>query len=325
MKMKDKLMVVYSDLYLGWILGLGDGSHPTNPIRAKLATEMLKDQFGSDLVVVDPVDSATANSDDKALRATHDESYIARVRAGESNEWTGTKPELGVVAEAMFRGTIRAVEAILAGVKVVFNPQGAKHHAKYSSSSGFCVYNDMTYAALALKQAGLRPLYIDWDIHAGDGVAEMLTGTGIPRISIHGAYGFPSGYKFMGQVGELHDESDDCYNFTVDSFDGDEEFMDCIDKAREIIERYQPDVILLAAGADGHTGLSNLSTTNTYTAEGFKYAAEMVAEMALKYSDGRVLIGGAGGYQPFKETPETWALVVGTIYNKVRKEVVAND
>lgn len=324
MNYQNRLVVVYSDQYLGWMLGLGDGAHPTNPVRAKLATELLAAQFGDDLVVVDPVDSAKTEADELALRATHDQNYIETVRAGKSGEWTGTKPELGQIAEVMFRGTIRAVEAILNGVKVVFNPQGAKHHAKQNGSSGFCVYNDMAYAAVALKQAGLKPLYIDWDIHAGDGVAEMLTGTGIPRISIHGAYGFPGTYKFMGKVGELHDEADDCYNFTVDSFDGDEEFMQCIDRAKEIIERYQPDVILLAAGADGHTGLSNLGTTNNYTAEGFKYAAEMVAEMALKYSQGRVLIGGAGGYQPYKETPETWALVVGTIFNRVREEVVAN-
>jgi acetoin utilization protein AcuC len=101
--------------------------------------------------------------------------------------------------------------------------------------------------------------------------------------------------------------------------------MECIDKAREIIEAYKPDVILLAAGADGHTGLDNLSGTNTYTAVGFTYAAEMVAEMAIKHADGRVLIGGAGGYQPYKETPETWALVVGTIFDRVREGVLAND
>jgi acetoin utilization deacetylase AcuC-like enzyme len=43
----------------------------------------------------------------------------------------------------------------------------------------------------------------------------------------------------------------------------------------------------------------------------------MVSDMAIKHSEGRVLIGGAGGYQPEKETPETWALVVETIYNEV--------
>ena len=325
MKKLQKLMVIYSDLYLKWLLGDGDGSHPTNPVRAKLATEMLIEKHGEDVVVVDPTDPAKEDSDIAALRATHDEGYVNEVLAGRSGEWTGTKPELGKTALAMFTGTIRAVEAILAGVKVVFNPQGAKHHAKYDSSSGFCVFNDMTYAALALQAAGLRPLYLDWDIHAGDGVAEMLTGTGIPRISIHGGRGFPYDRRYQVPFGECHDEADLCYNFNVGAFDGDDIFIECIDKAREIIEAYKPDVILLAAGADGHVGLDNLSGTNAYTAEGFQYAAEMVAEMAIKYADGRVLIGGAGGYQPFKETPETWALVVGTIFDRVREEVLVND
>jgi hypothetical protein len=39
--------------------------------------------------------------------------------------------------------------------------------------------------------------------------------------------------------------------------------------------------------------------------------------MANKHSQGRVIIGGAGGYQPLKETPETWALVVETIYKGI--------
>jgi acetoin utilization protein AcuC len=325
MKTLQKLKVIYTDLYLKWQLGDGDGSHPTNPVRAELATQMLTEKYGEDVVVVDPIDPAKEGSDMDALRETHDEKFIEEVLAGRSGEWTGTKPELGQTALAMFKGTIRAVEAILSGVKVVFNPQGAKHHAKYDRSSGFCVFNDMTYAALALQAKGLRPLYIDWDIHAGDGVAEMLSGTGIPRISIHGGNNFPYDRRYQVPFGECHDEADHCYNFNVGSFDGDEVFMECIDKAREIIEAYKPDVILLAAGADGHTGLDNLSGTNTYTAVGFTYAAEMVAEMAIKHADGRVLIGGAGGYQPYKETPETWALVVGTIFDRVREGVLAND
>jgi acetoin utilization protein AcuC len=255
--------------------------------------------LGSKAVIVDPVDEAKEASDMKALEATHDSGFIKSVLAGVCGQWSGTK-------------------LILAGAaKVVFNPQGAKHHAKYSSASGFCVFNDMAYAAIALKKAGLKVLYLDWDIHAGDGVAEMLEGSGIPRISIHNGSIFPSGYKFQTTFGAIHDEADHCYNFCVRSGDGDEVFMDAIDRAKEIIDEYQPDVILLAAGADGHTGPNSIGVDNNYTAKGFKYAAEMVAEMAIKHSEGRVLIGGAGGYQPEKETPETWALVVETIYNEV--------
>ena len=314
----NQLAIVYSDLYLNWLLGPGDGSHPTNPIRAKKALKLLVEALGSKAVIVDPVDDSKEASDMKALEATHDSAFIKSVLEGNCGQWSGTKPIMGQTAYVMFKGTIRAVELILAGAaKVVFNPQGAKHHAKYSSASGFCVFNDMAYAAMALKASGLKVLYLDWDIHAGDGVAEMLEGSGIPRISIHNGSIFPSSYKFQTTFGAIHDEADHCYNFCVRSGDGDDVFMDAIDRAQEIIDAYQPDVILLAAGADGHTGPNSIGVDNNYTSKGFKYAAEMVAEMAIKHSEGRVLIGGAGGYQPEKETPETWALVVDTIYNKV--------
>jgi len=312
------LAIVYSDLYLNWLLGAGDGSHPTNPIRAKLATELLQASLGDKVAIVDPIDPTKEAFDQAALEATHDANYIQRVTSGLSGEWTGTKPLMGETANTMFKGTVRAVELILAGsAKVVFNPQGAKHHAKYSSSSGFCVYNDMAYAALALKAAGLKVLYLDWDIHAGDGVAHMLRGRGVPCISIHNGRIYPNDPLLNSSEFEYHHLDELIYNFNVKSGDGDEVFMNAIDKAREIIDAYAPDVILLAAGADGHTGANLIGVDSNYTEVGFKYAAEMVAEMAIKHSEGRVLIGGAGGYQPDKETPQTWALVVGTIYNKV--------
>lgn len=315
---KNQLAIVYSDLYLNWLLGPGDGSHPTNPIRAKNALRLLIEALGSKAVIVDPVDESKEAYDMKALEATHDSAFIKSVLAGDCGQWVGTKPIMGQTAYVMFKGTIRAVELILAGAaKVVFNPQGAKHHAKYSSASGFCVFNDMAYAAMALKEAGLKVLYLDWDIHAGDGVAHMLRGKGVPCISIHNGGIYPSDPLLNSTEFEYHRIEELIYNFNVKSGDGDDVFMDAIDRAKEIIDAYAPDVILLAAGADGHTGASRLFTDNNYTAKGFKYAAEMVAEMAIKHSEGRVLIGGAGGYQPEKETPETWALVVETIYNEV--------
>lgn len=312
------LGIVYSDLYLNWLLGAGDGTHPTNPVRAKLATQLLKDALGNKVLILDPIDPSKEDSDQAALEATHDAEYIKGVVSGLSSEWSGTKPLMGETAHTMFKGTIRAVELILAGTAtVVFNPQGAKHHAKYASSSGYCVYNDMAYAAIALKAAGLRVLYLDWDIHAGDGVAHMLRGRGIPCISIHNGGIYPNDPLLNSSQFEYHHLDESIYNFNVKSGDGDDVFIDAIDRAKEIIDSYKPDVILLAAGADGHTGANLIGVDSNYTEKGFKYAAEMVAEMAITHSQGRVLIGGAGGYQPHKETPATWALVVETIYNKV--------
>jgi hypothetical protein len=42
------------------------------------------------------------------------------------------------------------------------------------------------------------------------------------------------------------------------------------------------------------------------------------ASLAIKHSKGRVLIGGAGGYQPLDHTPEIWFQVVSTIYDWVK-------
>ena len=225
---------------------------------------------------------------------------------------------MGETAYEMFKGTVRAVELILSGeAKIAFNPQGAKHHANYGKSSGFCVYNDMAYAAMELQAAGLKVLYLDWDIHAGDGVAHMLKGKGIPCISIHNGGIFPTDSWLQSSKFEYHHPEEDIYNFNVRNGDGDEVFKKAIDAAKEIIDSYKPDVILLAAGADGHEGANAIGVDSNYTAAGFKYAAEMVAEMANKHSQGRVIIGGAGGYHPLKETPETWALVVETIYKGI--------
>lgn len=315
---RSPLTIVYNDVYLNWLLGAGDGSHATNPIRAKLATEKLLSELGDEVRVIDPMSEGKEESDKAILAATHNEAYIKRVESGISSEWYGTKPLMGETAFRMFQGTIRGVEQILSGEsKVVFNPQGAKHHAKYASSSGFCVYNDMAYAAVALKEAGLKVLYLDWDIHAGDGVAHMLKGKGVPCISIHNGRIFPQDSWLNSTSFEYHHEEELVYNFNVKDGDGDEEFIAAIDLSEEIIEAYKPDVILLAAGADGHTGANLLGVDSNYTAKGFTYAAEMVAVMAIKHSAGRVLIGGAGGYQPLDETPATWALVVKTIYNKI--------
>jgi acetoin utilization protein AcuC len=315
---RQNLFVVYDDLYLNWLLGKGDGSHVTNPMRAKLAMEKLIASLGDRAQVVHPVDPTKERSDEAALAATHDASYIKRVMSGDCSEWDNLRPIMGETAFRMFQGTIRAVEIILSGKgRVVFNPQGAKHHAQFAKADGFCVFNDMAYAAIALKAAGLKVLYLDWDIHAGDGVAHMLKGKGIPCISIHNGGIFPGDRWLQSGQFEYHHLDELIYNFNVKNGDGDDVFMKAIDGAREIIDAYQPDVILLAAGADGHTGANGIGVDSNYTSVGFKYAAEMVAEMANKHADGRVIIGGAGGYQPLKETPETWALVVEAIYKNV--------
>lgn len=316
MRLNLPLQIIYGQIYLDWSLG---ENHPMQPIRAKIATELITQDLGPEAVVIEPISEELEPEIRAAIESIHDHQFVSRVLDDHRDgHWDGQNPGNAAALLAMFGGTYRLVEALKAGeIRVGFNPQGAKHHAMKGHSSGFCVFNDFAWAARELARLGFRPLYLDWDIHAGDGVQEMLADTDIPTISIHNGTIFPtsSNTRDRSKVGKrhfFHNPEQHWYNINLTNTDGDEGFAWAMQAATEIIEEYQPDVILLAAGADGHVG-SPLAE-NQFTQAGYSLAAQRVVELANKYANGRVLIGGAGGYQPYKETPETWANVVGTIY-----------
>lgn len=306
--------VVYSAEYLDWQLENG----VTDPIRAKIATEHLVAECGDAVTVLDPteLDEGEVRQD---IEMVHTEEYAARViDDGICVEFPRVDQRLGEVAQLMFAGTVMAVREVLAGnTRIAFNPQGAKHHAKVESSGGFCAFNDMAWAALHMEGMGRRPLYLDWDVHAGDGVQEMLGASPIPTLSIHQGSIFPMDHQVkdvaLARLGERHTRhnADKAYcNWNLEKDAGDEAFRWAIDEAIEFIRDYRPDTLLLAIGADGHAGQSLGTAGTNYTYDGFAYAAARVREVADELGVSGIVIGGAGGYQPTTHTPRIWADVV---------------
>lgn len=51
---------------------------------------------------------------------------------------------------------------------------GGMHHAKKAEASGFCYINDIVLSILELLKTFRRVLYVDIDIHHGDGVEEAF-------------------------------------------------------------------------------------------------------------------------------------------------------
>ena len=71
---------------------------------------------------------------------------------------------------------------------------GGTHHAHYDFGSGFCIFNDLAFAAKQLLASGAveRLLVFDCDVHQGDGTAAMLADE--PRAftcSLHCEKNFP--------------------------------------------------------------------------------------------------------------------------------------
>ena len=69
---------------------------------------------------------------------------------------------------------------------VVLNWMGGLHHARKSKASGFCYVNDCVLAIVRLLHTFQRVLYIDIDVHHGDGVEEaFLISNRVMTLSFH--------------------------------------------------------------------------------------------------------------------------------------------
>ncbi|CAF2955959.1 unnamed protein product [Rotaria sp. Silwood2] len=97
---------------------------------------------------------------------------------------------------------------------VAINWAGGLHHAKKFEASGFCYINDIVISILELLKYHERVLYIDIDVHHGDGVQEAFYFTDrVMTVSFH-KYGnnfFPG----TGSMYEIGAETGRYYSINV--------------------------------------------------------------------------------------------------------------
>ena len=90
-------------------------------------------------------------------------------------------------AAAVAGGSLTAMARILDGTAPrAFHPGGGLHHAMRARASGFCIYNDVALAIALARDAGHRVLYVDIDVHHGDGVQALFwDDPDVLTVSIH--------------------------------------------------------------------------------------------------------------------------------------------
>jgi acetoin utilization deacetylase AcuC-like enzyme len=139
---------------------------------------------------------------------------------------------------------------------ICVNWAGGLHHAKRSEASGFCYINDIVLGILELLKYHARVLYIDIDIHHGDGVEEAFYTTDrVMCVSFHKYDGlfFPG----TGKDTEVGTGKGKYYSVNVPLDDGidDESFVGIFKPVMsKVIEIYNPGAIVLQCGADSLTG-----------------------------------------------------------------------
>jgi acetoin utilization protein AcuC len=286
--------------------------HPLTPRRFGPGIDLLRH------VGAEPGLAPGPAADDELL-TIHTADYIACVRrfSGDPDSWPergiglGDNPPFAGMHEAaasVAGGSLRAMEAILRGdVEHAFHPGGGLHHAMAGRASGFCVYDDPALAIALARRAGHRVLYIDLDVHHGDGVQALhAADPGVLTFSIHesGMTLFP-GTGFVGELG-LGDAIGTAVNVPLEAGTGEGAWLDIVQTLLpELASAFGPDVIVSQHGADSHAWdpLANLRMTTTAMAA----AARLVDRLAHRWARGRWLSTGGGGYDVYRVVPRAWA------------------
>jgi len=191
---------------------------------------------------------------------------------------------------------------------VVINWAGGLHHAKRSEASGFCYVNDIVLAILELAKYHRRILYIDIDIHHGDGVEEAFYTT--DRVMTVSFHKFGDYFPGTGSIEDIGYDTGKLYSLNCPLKDGiDDESYEQLFKPimTKVMERYAPDAIVFQSGADSlsgdRLGCFNLSIKGH--AECLKFMTTFGKPM---------LVLGGGGYT-IRNVARCWAFETGCLLN----------
>lgn len=173
---------------------------------------------------------------------------------------------------------------------IAINWAGGLHHAKKCEASGFCYVNDIVLSILELLKYHMRVLYIDIDIHHGDGVEEAFYTT--DRVMTVSFHKFGDYFPGTGDLRDVGHGTGKYYSLNVPLNDGiDDESYQFLFKPiiSKVMEVYQPGAVVLQCGADSLSG-DRLGCFNL----SIKGHAECVRFM--RSFDVPLLLLGGGGY-----------------------------
>jgi histone deacetylase 1/2 len=189
---------------------------------------------------------------------------------------------------------------------IAINWAGGLHHAKKSEASGFCYVNDIVLGILELLRFHQRVLYIDIDVHHGDGVEEAFYTTNrVMTVSFH-KYG-----EYFPGTGELRDiginlGKHHSVNFPLRDGVSDEAYKNIFEPViSAVMEYYKPEAIVLQCGGDSLSG-DRLGCFNL-SMKGHANCVQFVKKFNVP-----TLILGGGGYT-MRNVARTWAYETGEL------------
>lgn len=203
-------------------------------------------------------------------------------------------------AAAMGAGAcIAATQAVLGNdlSRAFVLPRPPGHHAYADHAEGFCLFNNVAFAAKTALEAGLeRVVILDWDVHHGNGTESIFYDDHrVLYISTHqyGMYFYP-GTGSMNTIGRGGGAGFNL-NIPMPLGAGDAGYARVFEEVIEPkIRQFRPQLILLSAGYDAHwrDPLANM----TVSIGGFGHMSHVMCRLSDEFCDGKLVTVLEGGY-----------------------------
>lgn len=328
MDTKCKSAFIYSDEFAQYSYG---PHHPMRPIRLKLTHDLLQayEVFTHPEILKLAAEPATESE----ISLFHTPEYIAVLRGIDQGEvpLDAYRYGLGPGDNPLFPGVYRfslliTGASLQAGrlvknghVPIAFNIAGGLHHALSNQASGFCYIDDPVIVMKELVQQGLRLIYLDIDVHHGDGVQIAFYDTDqVLTISVHedGHYLFPG----TGFVHEMGQGAGLGYSVNLPLYPGtdDETYLWAFEQVvPPLVSVFQPDILVTQLGVD--TFVDDPLAHLRLTTHGFCRVVEQIKKFAIPW----VALGG-GGYH-IANVARAWTLAYALMNDFVLPDEIPSE
>lgn len=288
---------VYHPIYLEH----NQPGHPENARRLQRILEVMSDQGMLDRLRLLEPRPATREE----LLRVHTERHIAHVQEMAQRGGGHLDPDTYVSSRSFDAalmaagGVVRAVEATLddtiGNAFALVRPPG--HHATAGRAMGFCLFNNVAVAArAALAREEIERVFItDFDVHHGNGTADTFATD--PQVFYFSTHQYPY-YPGTGPKEDVGRRAGAgrTLNVPLPMNVGDDGYTRIFEAlVWPLVERFQPDLILVSAGYDGHWDdpLAHMALS----LDGYAAMAQALVRMAERWCEGHIVFTLEGGYQ----------------------------
>lgn len=293
-----KTALFYSDEYKKHDTGFG---FPETSVRLDAIIDHLESSgIINDLEVVEPI-----IKDKKHCELVHLSDYITRVREacdfGSPIVDTVDNP----ISKDSYDVALLAAGGMVGAVDHVFSeksnnamiiPRPPGHHAEKDQAMGFCLFNNVAIAArYAQKQYEVEKVVIvDFDVHHGNGTQHIFEND--PTVMYVSTHQFPF-YPGTGSADEIGTgvAKGTTINHPLEADTTDDKIIDIYNNSvSDEIIKYNPDLVILSAGFDGHykDPIGGLMMTT----EGYYKLSNIFTKLADEVCGGKLISALEGGY-----------------------------